>query len=368
MSGAPKVLLVDDNEALLDNLGEILGDAGYQVQMAKTCATARQVPSGGGFDVALVDLRLPDGEGTALAGELKTLLPDSEVVLLTGHATVESASAAVRAGAFAYLVKPVATRELLLTLEQALRQKRIVVEKRELAERAQVAERLATAGTLTAGLSHEIRNPLNAAKLQLTVLERRVKKLEPAQQQPLLEPLKLVEDEIRRLDHILEDFLQLARPRAIRPETVELAALANRVVHFMGADAEQRGVSLVHQVPAEARVRGGEDPLRQVVMNLVLNALDATPRGGTVRICAERNAPDRMRLLVDDSGPGLPIHMRNRVFEPFYTTKATGTGLGLSIVHTLITQMGGTIRVEDSPLGGARFSIELPLASDALGT
>ena len=130
--------------------------------------------------MALVDLRLPDGDGTALAPQLKALAPDGEVVLLTGFATLESAVAAVRAGACAYLVKPCATQELLVTVEQAMRQVRLHGEKRELARRAQMAEKLAAVGTMTAGLSHEIRNPLNAAALQLTVLERRIQQAAPA--------------------------------------------------------------------------------------------------------------------------------------------------------------------------------------------
>src|SRR5205807_1206434 len=119
----------------------------------------------------------------------------------TGFATLETAIAAVRAGAFAYLVKPCSTSNLLLTIEQALRQTRLNAEKRELSRRAQVAEKLAAVGTMTAGLSHEIRNPLNAASLQLAVLERRVRKLTSAEQPSLLEPLGLVREEIGRLEH-----------------------------------------------------------------------------------------------------------------------------------------------------------------------
>jgi DNA-binding NtrC family response regulator len=148
----PRVLLVDDNAALVENLSEVLEDAGYAVRGAASCAEALQVAGeAGGFDVALVDLRLPDGDGTALAPRLKEHAPEGEVVLLTGYATLESAVAAVRAGACAYLVKPCATHELLVTVEQAMRQVRLHAEKQELARRAQTAEKLAAVGTMTAG-------------------------------------------------------------------------------------------------------------------------------------------------------------------------------------------------------------------------
>jgi signal transduction histidine kinase len=359
----PRLLVVDDNAGLVENLREILDDAGYAAQGAGSCARALEAARDG-FDVALVDLRLPDGDGTALAPQLKELSPDSEVVLLTGFATLESAVAAVRAGACAYLVKPCATQELLVTVEQAMRQVRLHHEKRELARRAQVAEKLAAVGTMTAGLSHEIRNPLNAASLQLSVLDRRVQRLSRDAQGPLLEPLHLVRDEIRRLDHILEDFLQFARPREFVPRPVDLPAVLARVLDLLEGEAERRGLSVrrdLRQVPA---VAGDEERLRQVVMNLALNALDAMSRGGALEISCRLDDPEapEVSVFVDDSGPGVPRDIRHRVFEPFFTTKAAGSGLGLSIVHAIVAQHGGTIEVDDAPSGGARFALRLPRA------
>jgi signal transduction histidine kinase len=312
--------------------------------------------------VALVDLRLPDASGTALAVQLKDISPGGEIVLLTGFATLETAIGAVRAGAFAYLVKPCSTADLLLTIEQALRQVRLHAEKRELSRRAQVAEKLAAVGTLTAGISHEIRNPLNAAGLQLAVLERRVRKLAEALQGTLLEPLGLVRDEIRRLEHLLEDFLQFARPRELDARSVEVPAVLEAVLGLLGGDAERRGIALERQIaPDLPSVLGDAERLRQVMMNLTLNALEAAPKGGRVRVTAR--AVDRdVVLAVDDSGPGIPPENAERIFEPFFTTKAAGSGLGLPIVHAIVTQHGGSIGYEKSPLGGARFWVRLPRA------
>jgi two-component system, NtrC family, sensor histidine kinase HydH len=364
----PRILVVDDNGALVDNLTEILHGAGYAVRGASTCGAALQLAREG-FDVALVDLRLPDGDGTALAPQLKEVSPDGEVVLLTGFATLESAVAAVRAGACAYLVKPCATQDLLVTVEQAMRQVRLHGDKRALARRAQVAEKLAAVGTMTAGLSHEIRNPLNAASLQLSVLERRIQKLARDAQQPLLEPLTLVKDEIRRLDHILEDFLQFARPREFVPRRVDVATVITKVLDLLGGEAERRGVRLERTLDTVPPVAGDEERLRQVLVNLGLNALEAVKDGGLVRVSCrtEPAATDlpgtaQVSVLVDDDGAGVPAEARDRIFEPFFTTKAKGSGLGLSIVHAIVTQHGGRIRVEESPEGGARFAVSLPQA------
>jgi signal transduction histidine kinase len=369
-SGRPRVLVIDDNASLVDNLAEILETAGYTVRGAGTCADAL-ARAEEGFDVALVDLKLPDGDGTALAPKLKELSPDGEVVLLTGFATLESAVAAVRAGACAYLVKPCATEELLLTVEQAMRQVRLHAEKRELARRAQTAEKLAAVGTMTAGLSHEIRNPLNAAALQLSVLERRIRRLPSGLQSPLLDPLVLVNDEIRRLDHILEDFLSFARPREFSPRPVELVPVIAKVLDLLGGEAERRQVALERQLEPVPPVAGDEERIQQVLVNLCLNALEAVAPGGLVRVTcrlgpsdleAPLDAPRTVEILVDDDGPGVSEPTRERIFEPFFTTKAKGSGLGLSIVHAIVAQHGGTIHVAESQEGGARFVLRLPRA------
>jgi signal transduction histidine kinase len=366
----PRILIVDDNAALVDNLSEILVEAGYAVRGVSSCAAA--VPAAReGFDVALVDLRLPDGDGTALAPRLKDLSPDGEVVLLTGFATLESAVAAVRAGACAYLVKPCATRELLVTVEQAMRQVRLHGEKRELARKAQMAEKLAAVGTMTAGLSHEIRNPLNAAVLQLSVLERRLQRLPAETHGPLLEPLTLVKDEIRRLDHILEDFLQFARPREFVPRPVSMGPVVARVLDLLEGEAERRRLTVLRELDPERTlppVAGDEERLRQVLVNLTLNALEATPEGGTIRVACFGEPADperqgdvgRVGIAIEDSGPGIEAGLRDRIFEPFFTTKARGSGLGLSIVHAIVAQHGGTISIEEGEAGGARFMLRLP--------
>ncbi len=369
VAGPARVLVVDDNADLADNLAEILAGAGHAVRKAGTCAEALRLAEREGFDVALVDLRLPDGDGNALAARLRDLSPEGQIVLLTGFATLESAVRAVRAGACAYLVKPCAVQDLLLTVEQAMRQVHLHAEKRELAHRARTAEKLAAVGTMTAGLSHEIRNPLNAAALQLNVLERRMARLGPAEQAALREPLLLVKDEIRRLDHILEDFLQFARPREFQARPIELVALLDRVLDFLGGEFERRSVRLERRLEPHAPVRGEEERLRQVLVNLCLNALEAVNEGGRVwvscSILPHHTHDDDTRwveVLVDDDGPGVPAEVRDRIFEPFFTTKARGSGLGLSIVHAIVTQHAGTIQADQSPLGGARMILRLPLA------
>jgi two-component system sensor histidine kinase HydH len=358
MGDAPAVvLLVDDNAALVDNLAEVLGDVGHETRRAGTCAEAR-TQAAAGFDLALVDLRLPDGDGITLARSLKELAPDSEVILLTGYASTESAASAVSAGAFAYLVKPVPPADLLLSVDQALRKVRLTVDSRDLQRRAHQAEKLAAVGTMAAGLSHEIKNPLNAALLQLMVLERRIKRI-PALPDGVLEPLAIVQEEIKRLAAFLDEFLHYARPREIAPTSMDVGQMIAQVVALLGAQAATAQLRLEPRVEALPALRADEPRLQQALLNLVLNAIQATPAGGWVRI--EARVDDGMVLIaIEDSGPGVPEDTVRRIFDPFFTTKHAGTGLGLPIVHSTVTQHGGTIQYERGAAGGARFVIRLP--------
>jgi signal transduction histidine kinase len=353
-----RILAVDDTAAMLDNLAQILTDAGYETLTAD-CATAALQAASAGFDVAIVDLRLPDGGGLALAARLKERAPDCEAILLTGYATLESASAAVRIGAFAYLMKPCPTEELLETIDQAVQSVRTRAENSERLRRAQIAEKIAAVGQMTAGLSHEIRNPLNAASLQLLLLDRAIGRL-PAHEQPgLQESLHLARDEIRRLGNVFDDFLHFARPRALNLAAADLARIGERVLHFVADDAARRDVKLESEL-SSAPLRCDEEALRQAMLNLALNAIEATPPGGCVRLCVRPEGAN-VFAAVEDSGDGIAPDVRPRIFEPFFTTKANGTGLGLPIVHAIVTQHGGTVGVDTSKLGGARFWLRVPV-------
>lgn len=355
------VLIVEDNEDYVDDLKDIVEKLGYLVRVAGSVQAAAEAARGW-VQVAIVDVKLPDGDGTQLADRLKEENPDCEVILLTGHATVESAAAAVHADVWAYLVKPVPALELLSTLEKAVRQVHAQEERRDALRRAQAAERLAAVGRMTAGLSHEIRNPLNAASLQLQVLERRVRKVGGEQQEQLLAPLTLVRDEIHRLERILHDFLQFARPMPPNLRPVELVHCLEGVIRFLGTQAEGRTVTLTPPTEPGVRVRADDDQLHQVFLNLCLNALAAVGTGGRVQLTIERltRGGNVTAVHVDDDGPGVPPEAMERLFEPFYTTRPNGSGLGLSLCEGIVSAHGGRIHVGKSPLGGARFSVELP--------
>ncbi|HVI00585.1 MAG TPA: ATP-binding protein [Enhygromyxa sp.] len=353
------ILLVDDHDDLVENLTEILEEEGARVTRAARASEAVERAKAG-FDVALVDIRLPDATGLSLLPQLKQSGDGhGEVLLITGNASLDDAIAAVGQDAYAYVLKPFDPADLLATVGRALEKVRLQRGSRELERRARIAEKLAAVGTLSAGLAHEIRNPLNAASLQLQLLERRVKRI--ASDDPkLLEPIEMVQRELARLSHLVEDFLRFARPADLYLRRFDGSAMIRHVVELQRPEAERLGIELRAELPDETLyVNGDRDKLQQVVLNVVRNAIEALEEtGGNVVVSLARADGGMLLLRTADDGPGIPDDIRSRIFEPFFSTKPMGTGLGMAICHSLVHQHGGAIEVHCD--GGTQVDMLLP--------
>jgi signal transduction histidine kinase len=227
---------------------------------------------------------------------------------------------------------------------------------RELAARSRQAERLAALGTMTAGLAHEIRNPLNAAHLQLSVGARRLA-AHPPEVPGALQALAAAEAEMRRLACLLDEFLEFSRPSPVHLAADDLRACAEEVVRALAAEARGAEVTLTLAPGPAVPARMDRERMRQVLVNLGRNALEATGPGGHVELIV-RAHPDLVSVAVSDDGPGLPT-AASRIFEPFFTTKPTGTGLGLSIVHRIVSDHDGEITVRRQR-GRTVFTVFLP--------
>jgi signal transduction histidine kinase len=201
-----------------------------------------------------------------------------------------------------------------------------------------------------------VRNPLNSAALQLQVLRRRLARGDstPASIDPVA---ALVEDEIRRLERLVNDFLSFARPRPLDLQSTALDELCRGVIALVAPEIEASGVEVELDVPPLLpSINADPERLRQVLQNLVRNAIEAMPGGGVLTIRV-RLGEDQVELEVADTGQGFGDEAP--VFDAFFTTKSKGTGLGLSIVHRIVTDHGGTIRVR-SRAGDTCFTISLP--------
>lgn len=357
-----RLLIVDDNLVLAENLDDIFSPRGYAVAHAKSGSEALAIARDEGFELALVDVNLPDAAGTDLLPALRDACPHAEIVVITGHATLDAAVAAVRGGAFHYVAKPFKVDQLIATVDGALRHASSQRERRALERRAAEAEALAHMGTLAAGLAHEIRNPLNAALLQLHLLGRGVARLEESAKEGLAGRVHIVEGELKRLEHLLSDFLELARPRPLAREPIDLGELIADVLAFQEPAAQAQGVTLTRLTEARVVAVGDRERLKQVLFNLVANALEATEHGEVRVVCERAEDGERARIRVTDSGRGIPRATLARIFEPFFTTKEAGTGLGLSIVRQIVQRLDGDVDVRSAEGTGTEVVITLPVS------
>ncbi len=227
---------------------------------------------------------------------------------------------------------------------------------RELAER----ELFATVGQMAASITHNLKNPLGSMK---TLLQLQLENSEVPE--PARNDLRMVVQEIDRTLAKLQQLLHFARP-AVRAGAaaapVDMVAITARLLELVRRDAAQRGVALLFEhPPGEVLVRAAEDALTDIFQNLVVNAIEASGRRGTIKVAIEQDGAGAL-FCVTDEGPGIPGDFREKIFQPFFTTKAAGTGLGLAIVQRRVMEIGGRIEFV-SPVRserGTRFTVVLP--------
>jgi PAS domain S-box-containing protein len=507
-AGPPRgrVLIIDDNVELVGSLHAVLMAAEFadgrvaansiEVVTASRGDEGLGVARVRGFDVAIVDVKLPDTSGVDLIPKLREACPFGEVILITGFATMDAAMGALRSGAYAFVPKSFRPEELVSTVEQALAKVRLarereelerryralveltdvlvvgldsddrvalfnrkasmltgvepgaaagrpfieswipeedrirmresialarvgrtqevetwfvdfaagngsgpfevrsrdprearrrvrwhwstargsseepavvygfgidVTERRALEKRAADAEALSAMARLALNLAHEIRNPLNAAILQLHLLGRHVDKLSTDEESraALRHKAQIVGDEINRLSRLLTEFLELARPREAVRELVHFAKLVDDVLDLEASAAAARGVAVERELRSDVVLVGDPEKLKQVVLNLVMNALEAMKEGGTLRVSVTCDG-DSVELVVEDTGTGIEPVALSQVFDPFFTTKEAGTGLGLSIVRKIVDQHRGEVRIQSERGSGTRAAVLLP--------
>jgi two-component system sensor histidine kinase HydH len=218
------------------------------------------------------------------------------------------------------------------------------------------AEALAEVGQLAAGMAHELRNPLTAIKMLVqTNREEAEARALPA------EDLNIIEQEILRMEGRLNVFIDFARPPKPERRRVDLKAVVDQTLALVGGRARKQRVTLVFTPPeTPVEVEADGEQIRQLLVNLALNALDVMPRGGTLEIELRPPNDHHAELAVLDTGPGIPTRHLARLYEPFFTSKETGLGLGLSVSQRIARDHGGTLRATNRPQGGACFVLRLP--------
>ncbi|MGH2400785.1 MAG: two-component system sensor histidine kinase NtrB, partial [bacterium] len=254
------------------------------------------------------------------------------------------------------------------------------------------SRKLVALGRLTAGIAHEVKNPLNAMMIHLELLRTKIRSgalaaapqrepvtasgggigLAAATRPPLLsqpvqgvlQHVEIIESEVRRLDEVVQGFLKFTRPEDLRLQPVSLGALFEEILPVIEPEAEKHNVKVVLDVPASLPdVNGDAAMLRQAFLNLAINACQAMPHGGTLRLVGTPASRERVGVAVEDTGVGIPPEHLGKIFDLYFTTKDHGTGIGLSMVYRIIQMHDGEVEVQSTPGRGTTFRILLPKAS-----
>jgi len=380
----PSVLLVDDEPSIRLTMGEFLKRAGYNVLTAADYNSAEELFSEN-FDVAVIDVNLPGRSGIQLLQKLFNAAVYVPVIMITGEPNLSVIPEIVRAGAYDFIAKPIVKDVLLNAVGRAAEKKRLTDEKRRLEleikryaeelearvdertaeliethKRLVTQERIAALGRAAAQVAHEVKNPL--AGLLLYSLHLKGKATNFSESEIYLVD-KIVET-INHLNNRVEQILGFARPVSLALRSVNLNDMVNDVLELLRPQLTANNVE-VHLATDHQAANGmfDESSMRGALMNLILNAIEAMPNGGSLSVTIGRS-DNELRLEIKDSGRGIGEEEAKKIFEPFYTTKTQGLGLGMPYAKKVIEQHAGTISFNSKLGEGTTVAISMPTQTE----
>ena len=384
-----KILIVDDEKMILELTAMVLGRRGFEVLTVDNATDSYEIIERERPALVLLDYMMPRVNGLDALKEIRARFPDTYVIMFTGKGSEEVAVELMKAGASDYILKPFSNVKLVDRIESVLRVRAIEMHNRELVQEQKklldeierwnreleqrvaqktaeleqahheilLTEKLASLGHLSAGMAHEIRNPLNSISLFAQVLTSGLKN------DPELKSYsEKIVTEVERIDAILVKLLSTSKRanyqlRSIRLNEVIEASLQPFLVQIAAQNVVLTK-TLEENTPS---ILADSDELGQVFSNLFANALFEMQEGGALSVTLECDDNEAL-VTVSDTGPGIPEEHMNKIFDPFFTTKERGTGFGLSVVLRIVKTYSGRIHVESEPGQGTTFQVWLRLA------
>ncbi len=371
------VLYVDDDTANLTVLeATCVGE--FDVLTAPSGVEALEIMAEREIAVLLVDQRMPGMTGVELLETARQRHPHVLRILITAYSDLADAIAAINRGQVrSYIRKPWEPEQLKAVLRDALEVYDTRRKVRDLEQRLLETERVYALGIIVAGVAHELRNPLTALMANLDLAAMQVRHLldalgrdlaaDPVHSESLRTVADLIGEGTLTANRLAETVrgIQLSHRRQDDQSTADLREVTDLTLRCVRSDLLKRANVKVDMEPVPP-VAGSPNKLGQVVLNLLINALQALPerpRNENSVVVRLRGDGDRVTLEVEDNGSGIAPNVLHRVFDPFFTTKASGgTGLGLAITKKIVDEVGGTISVESSLMQGTRFTLSLPVA------
>ncbi len=381
------VVIIDDDRNILELTSLILSKNGFKAYTADRACDGLELISRHTPELVLLDYMMPETDGLSVLQQIKLSFPDTYVVMLTGKGSEEVAVELMKNGASEYILKPFNNRNLIERLENVLRIREIELHNRQLQKQQELllseieqwnsdlkkrvheksaalqialeeiarSEKLAAMGYLSAGMAHEIRNPLNSIALFIQLMRQTT--TEPDQLEYQAKILK----EVDRIDSIIRKLLDASRRTRSISSDIQINQIIDSAIEAFSPQTEARKIQVkrhYHSVPPP--ITADPTELEQIFTNLFLNALDAMSHDGCLAIeVFEKDS--RVIVRVSDNGCGIGEDVLPNIFEPFFSTKNRGTGMGLPVAHRIARMYEGSMEVESTSLDGTTFRLEFPV-------
>lgn len=366
------LLVVDDEADFRNTLTKRLQKRGINAHQAESGETCLRMLTKHPMDVVVLDVKMPGMNGMEVLHHIKRDYPRTEVILLTGHTATQDGVEGIKSGAFDYLSKPIEFEHLLGKIRQAFGKKLRAAERQREAEyKAQIeqqmiaTERLAALGTLAAGIAHEINNPLaiiNEAAGYMSVLLKKPELARMPRRQDLEMALDKIRKGIERTRTITHQLLSGVRKQEPVLAYVHLDKLVDETIELVRKAAADKEITLKKETPrAPDAIWVDPNQVRQILINLLTNAVHATPRQGSITVRIDKDDAGTI-LAVSDTGKGIPKENMDKIFEPFFSDKppGEGTGLGLFVTREIVDKLGGAIEVQSRVGVGTTITLNIP--------
>jgi hypothetical protein len=383
-----KIVVIDDERMILDLTAMVLQHRGYEVFTADNALDGYALIDHEQPALTLLDYMMPQVNGLTALHEIRRRFPATYVIMFTGKGSEELAVEMMKAGAADYILKPFSNAKLVERIDAVLRVRAIEMRNRELTDERErlldeianwnselerrvaektleleeahkeilLSEKLAALGHLSAGMVHEIRNPLNSISLFAQVLRAGV-----GHDPEMISYTEKIVHEVERIDDILVRLLATSKRSPFQLRSIQVQDVLTQVLASFAEQALAQQVEIVTEVcGAPPALLADAAEIAQIFSNLVANALFEMGTGGRLDLRLEHD-DQTLRVTVSDTGRGIPAENLDKIFDPFFTTKEKGTGFGLSVVLRIVKTYGGSIQVESQPGVGSRFVVCLPL-------
>lgn len=356
------ILIVDDDPSILETTNELLKAYGFPTLTSGSAPDALQMIQQHKVDVVLSDIVMPEHSGIELLMDINEVDPTLPVILMTGYADLDKAVDAIKKHAFDFIIKPYMPEQLVMSVERALKYADLVEMERNykslLEEFAHELEGLVTERTMSLmamTVADRVRNPASVIGLKCTQALKH-EGLATAVRDTIID----IAGEARKLDGVVRDFHALFKGTRSKFEYDDLNRLVSSVIPVVERKAALKKVSVKTMLPDDVlNMNMQRNLLKVAVFHLLVNAIEASPTGGTVTAAARRE-DDRIVLSITDSGPGIAEEDYDKVFQPFVSSKKHSFGMGLPLVRQIVYEHMGEIKITSVPEQGTTFTLSFP--------